>query len=284
MATTSPTLGKRRTHLTFFLLLAGHVLLISAQLTTPQGHSVLQAGLLALFSPIQRTGAATLDSIRDLWTGYVDLRGVRQENRELKEKVARLEQALWMERDRVASYDRMSRVMQLASQLPFESLVGQVVGLDASAWFQSLTVNRGSDQEVERNAPVIGSGGLVGRVVAVGAQVARVQLISDRTSSVGALLVRSRARGIVSGEGQTTLQMKYVSNLEDVKVGDLVVTSGVDGIYPKGLAVGRVESVRNGPGLFKLISLSPAANIERLEEVFILPAVGRRLQLTEKIE
>lgn len=284
MATTSPPLGKRRTHLAFFMLLAGHVLLISAQLTTPQGHSVLQAVLLALASPIQGAGAATVDSIRDLWTGYVDLRGVRQENRELKEKVARLEQALWMERDRVASYDRMSRVMQLASQLPFQSLVGQVVGLDASAWFQSLTVNCGSDHGVEINAPVIGSGGLVGRVVAVGPQVARVQLVSDRTSSVGALLVRSRARGIVSGEGQVTLQMKYVSNLEDVKVGDLVVTSGVDGIYPKGLAVGRVESVGNGPGLFKVIRLAPAANIERLEEVFVLPAMGRRLQFTEKIE
>jgi rod shape-determining protein MreC len=284
MASSSPTLGRRRTHLALFLLLAAHVLLISVQLTTAEGHSVFQTVLLAVFSPVQRAAAASLDSIRNLWTGYVDLRQVREENRELKEKVARLEQALWMERDRVASYDRMSRVMQLASQLPFESQVGQVVGLDASAWFQSLTVNRGSDQSVELNAPVIGSGGLVGRVVALGPQVARVQLVSDRTSSVGALLVRSRARGIVSGEGHAALQLKYVSNLEDVKVGDLVVTSGVDGIYPKGLAVGRVEQVRNGPGLFKIISLSPAANIERLEEVFILPAVGRSLQFTEKVE
>jgi rod shape-determining protein MreC len=284
VASTSPLLGRRRSHLAFFLLLAAHALLVSSQVTTAEGSSLLEVGILSAAAPLQRGGAALVEMLASFWTGYVDLRGVRRENLALRVKVARLEQALWMERDRMASYDRMSRVLQLAQQLPFESVVAEVVGIDATAWFRSFTVNRGTEQGVRLNGPVIGPGGLVGRVIAVGPQVARVQLISDRASAVGVLLARSRARGIVSGGGSAELQLKYVSNLEDVEAGDLVVTSGVDGIYPKGLAVGRVRLVRNGPGLFKAITLDASANLERLEEVFILPPVPRAPVFTEKIE
>ena len=284
MASLSPTFGKRRGHLLFFAVLAGHILLISSRLTTGEGQSVLHVGLLAVLSPFQKGGAASVGAVRSIWNGYVDLRGVRRENRELREKLARLEQTMWLERDRVASYDRLAQVVGLQSQLPFHSIVAEVIGLDASAWFQSITVNRGLVAGVQINAPVIGSGGLVGRVIAVGPSVARIQLISDRSSAVGVLLVRSRARGIVSGTGDGLLQLKYVSNLEDVQEGDLVMTSGVDGIYPKGLAVGRVEQVANGPKLFKEISLAPAASIERLEELFILPPVETNHKFTRKVE
>lgn len=284
MASITPTFGKRRSHLVFFIVLAGHVLLISSRLATGDGRSVLEVGLLTLFSPFQRAGAATIEGIRSVWNGYVDLRGVRAENQELREKVARLEQAKWMDRDRVASYDRMAQIVGLTNQFQVEPVVAEVIGLDATAWFQSLTVNRGEKDGVELNGPVIGPGGLVGRVIAVGEHVARVQLISDRASAVGVLLVRSRARGIVSGVGEGVLELKYVSNLEDVEAGDLIITSGVDGIYPKGLAVGRVESVRDGPKLFKEIALVPAAGIERLEEVFILAPVDNDFPFTKKVE
>ncbi|MFQ5791212.1 MAG: rod shape-determining protein MreC, partial [Acidobacteriota bacterium] len=161
-----------------------------------------------------------------------------------------------------------------AERLPFRSTVAEVIGLDASSWFRTITVNRGSERGVELNAPVIAPGGLVGRVVAVGARVARVQLLSDRDCAVGALLVRTRIRGIVSGAGQDELEMKYVNNLEDVVPGDLVVTSGMDAIYPKGIAIGRVATVRKGPRLFKIITLEAAASLDRLEEVFVLSPVG----------
>lgn len=225
-----------------------------------------------------------LNGIRSTWYGYFDLRGVREENQELREKVARLEQSLWMEREIVASYDRVSQVLDLAERLPFESTVAEVVGLDASAWFRTITVNRGLEQGIELNAPVVGPGGVVGRVIAVGPHVAQVQLLSDRDCSLGALLVRGRSRGIVSGAGNTELQMKYVSNLEDVSVGDLVVTSGLDGIYPKGIAVGRVSSVSNGPRLFKVIAVEPAAHLDRLEEVFILDALDAEHRFVERVE
>ncbi len=284
MATSGFTLVKRGSHVVFFLVLVGHALLISSQITTERGHSALQGVIMVALSPLQRGGEAVLSGIRSTWYGYFDLRGVREENHELREKVARLEKSLWMEREIVASYDRVSQVLDLAKRFPFESLVAEVVGLDASAWFRTITVNRGLEHGVGLNAPVIGPGGVVGRVIAVGSNVAQVQLLSDRDCSVGALLVRGRSRGLVSGAGNTELQMKYVSNLEDVSVGDLAVTSGLDGIYPKGIAIGRVSSVSNGPRLFKVITVEPAARLDRLEEVFILDVLGSEHRFVERVE
>jgi rod shape-determining protein MreC len=278
------SIRRRGSHIVFFALIVGHGLLISSQVTTPKGHSALQGAILTVLAPLQRGCEAAVNAVRSVWYGYVDLRAVREENRKLREKATRLEQALWMEREVVARYDRLSDVLQLAERLPFESVVAEVIGVDASSWFRTITVNRGLDRGVELNAPVVGPGGLVGRVTAVGPHVAQVQLLSDSDCSVGSLLVRTRTRGIVSGQGGAELQLKYVSNLEDVAVGDLVVTSGIDGIYPKGIAIGRVASVKNGPRLFKVISIEPAASLNRLEEVFILGPVGSNLELTKKVE
>jgi rod shape-determining protein MreC len=278
------SIRRRGSHIVFFALIVGHGLLISSQVTTPKGHSALQGAILTVLAPLQHGCEAAVNAVRSVWYGYVDLRAVREENRKLREKATRLEQALWMEREVVARYDRLSDVLQLAERLPFESVVAEVIGVDASSWFRTITVNRGLDRGVELNAPVVGPGGLVGRVTAVGPHVAQVQLLSDSDCSVGSLLVRTRTRGIVSGQGGAELQLKYVSNLEDVAVGDLVVTSGIDGIYPKGIAIGRVASVKNGPRLFKVISIEPAASLNRLEEVFILGPVGSNLELTKKVE
>ena len=278
------TIRRRESHVVFAALMVGHGLLISSQVTTPRGHSALQGSILAILAPLQRGSEAVVSAVGSVWYGYVDLRAVREENRELREKATRLEQALWMEREVVARYDRLSGVLQLAESIPFESVVAEVIGVDATSWFRTLTVNRGLDRGVDLNAPVVGPGGLVGRVTAVGPHVAQVKLLSDRDCSVGSLLVRTRTRGIVSGKGGAELELKYVSNLEDVAVGDLVVTSGIDGIYPKGIAIGRVTSVKNGPRLFKVIAVEPAASLNRLEEVFILQPVGSNLELTKKVE
>jgi len=285
--TTSAPLGSRGGHLVFCLVLVGQALLLSSQVTTETGHSALRALVIALFSPIQRGADGALGSLSSLWYGYVDLRGVRKENGRLKEEVARLDQALWMERDVVASYRRLSSVLELAERIPGDPIVAEIVGLDASAWFRTITVNRGTAHGVALNAPVIAAGGLVGRVISIGSDVAQIQLLTDRDCSVGALLARTRARGVVAGSGEqaspTGLTLNYVSNLEEVVEGDLIVTSGMDRIYPKGIAIGRVASVRNGPRLFKIVTVEPAASLDRLEEVFILEAASVS-EITERVE
>jgi len=280
-------IGARRGHFLFVLVFAAHALLLSSQVATERGHSAFRALLLALFSPLQRGVSAAVGGVRSTWNGYVDLRGVREDNARLREDNARLEQALWLERDQVASYRRLSGILKLAETMPYEPVVAEVVGLDASAWFHTITVNQGARRGVELNAPVVAPGGLIGRVISVGPDMAQVQLLTDRDCSVAVLLTRTRTRGMVNGSGDQTsptgLTLNYVSNLEDVVEGDPIVTSGIDGIYRKGLIVGRVASVRNGPRLFKLIIVEPAANLDGLEEVFPLPAVGE-IEMTDRVE
>lgn len=288
MATTvNAPLGSRGGHFLFVLVLAAHALLLSSQVSTERGDSALRSFLVMLMSPFQRGADAAVGTVSATWNSYIDLRGAHEENERLQEKIARLEQALWLERDVVASYRRLSGVLELAEQLPYEPIVAEVIGLDASAWFRTITVNQGKNRGVELNAPVVAAGGLVGRVISVGPTVAQIQLLTDRECSVGAVLTRTRIRGIVTGSGEqespSGLALTYVSNLEDVEAGDPIVTSGIDGIYHKGIAIGRVGTVRNGPRLFKIITVEPDATLDRLEEVFILPAVGA-LEITERVE
>lgn len=288
MATTIGTsLGSRGGHLVFLIAFSFHALLLSSQVATERGHSAFRALLLGTMSPFQRGADAVLGGAGSAWNNYVDLRGVRAENDVLRDKVARLEQALWLERDVVASYRRLSEELQLAGPFPYEPITAEVIGIDTSAWARSLIVNQGTERGVELNAPVVGARGLIGRVISVGRRVAQVQLLTDRDCSVGALLSRTRTRGVIAGTGDqaspTGLGLRYVANLEDVVEGDPIVTSGSDGLYHKGIAIGRVASVRNGPHLFKMITVEPAAELDRLEEVFILPAVPEP-DITDRVE
>ena len=286
-STVSVPLGSRGGHVLFVVFVVAQALLLSSQVTTERGDSALRSFVLMVASPFQRGAGAAVGSVRSLWNNYVDLRGAHEDNERLREEVARLEQALWLERDLVASHRRLSGVLELAERLPYEPVVAEVIGLDASAWFHTITVNQGKNRGVELNAPVVAAGGLVGRVISVGPTVSQVQLLTDRDCSVAALLSRTRMRGMVTGSGEqaspTGLVLNYVSNLEDVVEGDPIVTSGIDGIYHKGIAIGRVATVRNGPRLFKLVTVEPAVNLDRLEEVLILSAMGE-LEITERVE
>jgi rod shape-determining protein MreC len=146
-------------------------------------------------------------------------------------------------------------------------------------WFRTLTIDRGRDAGVALEAAVISPTGVLGRVIAVGPRAAKVQLLQDRESGAGVVVERSRVAGVVSGQlgfadaGPTDLVMKYVPSLADVVVGDLVVTSGMDRIYPKGLVVGTVRVVGPGSGLFKEILVMPAARPDQIEEVLVVKVV-----------
>jgi rod shape-determining protein MreC len=143
-------------------------------------------------------------------------------------------------------------------------------------WFRSLTLDKGEQDGVRLDAAVISATGVVGRVFAVGPHAARVQVLLDRDSGAAALVERSRVSGVVSGQvraseqGSEDLALKYVSERSDVVVGDVVVTSGLDRIFPRGLMVGRVRAVTTGTGLFKEILVAPSARFERLEEVMVV--------------
>src|SRR4051794_2760528 len=261
---------RQRSGFLFLGVILGHILLISAQVNSRTGVPVLESVTFGLFSEVQRTLSGGVSGVRRVWDGYIGLRNVKRENEELKRQLATAQIAVQEQRalaDRARGYQRL---LELRDRVSLVTAAAEIIGAAASPDFRTLTIDKGTRDGLRPDMAVIAPSGVVGRIVVPSARSAKVQLLIDRNAAAGVLIERTRAQGVVVGAGDDRLQMQYVSEAADVAVGDLVVTSGIDTIYPKGLAVGRVESVeKNGPS-FKKIVVRPAVDFTQIEEVLIV--------------
>lgn len=229
--------------------------------------------LLGLMRPLQIGAQTTVVRVRELHQRYTALRGVKGENENLKRRILDLE----AERNRLleaeATNRRLRELLDFRSQLPSGSTTAAVIGNSASTWFHSFILDKGSADGVLKGMAVVSPVGVVGQVVAVASRSAKVLLITDHHSGVDVVVQRSRARGIVSGSPENGPVMKYVKRSEDVQEGDRLITSGLDGIFPKGLLVGTVAKVRKkGYGLFQYVGVTLAVDPSRIEEVLVVSA------------
>jgi rod shape-determining protein MreC len=276
------------------LLLAGlvlvHLAVISHQVDGGGGVSLLQRGLLAVLSPLQRGVGAIVGGVGEAWRGWAFHRKTYQENRRLEQRVRRLETELQESSARAQDGVRLRELLDLRRAVPMETVAAEVVSRDGVPWFRSLTIDKGDADGVVLDAPVMCPTGVVGRVFAVGPHAARVQVLLDRDSGAGVLVERSRVPGVVSGQvsgqasGAEDLVLEYVPERSDVMVGDVVVTSGLDRIYPKGLVVGRVRYVGKGSGLFRDIRVEPSARFDRLEEVLVVRQAREPLETPRSVQ
>ena len=267
---------RQRTAVLFIAVVLGHIILISAQVNSSAGVPLLEVVTFGAFAEVQRGAAGLTGSVRDAWSGYGNLRHVRAENEELRRKLGELQVQFQQERARAERARQLENLLGFKQQLQVDTIAAGVIGASASLDFRGITIDRGTSQAVTANMAVIGPAGLVGRVVTPTAHASKVQLLIDRNAAAGALVERSRAQGIVVGSGVDMLRMDFVRATADVKAGDTVVTSGVDGIYPKGFVIGTVEQVENGNGIYKAIRVRPSVEFNRLEEVLVVktPAPG----------
>ena len=268
---------RQRTAVLFIAVVLGHIILISAQVNSRAGVPLLEVVTFGAFAEVQRGAAGVTGSIRDAWSGYGNLRGVRAENETLKRQLGELQVQFQQERARAERARQLERLLGFQHQLRVDTIPASVIGASASLDFRGVTIDRGSNTGVTANMAVIAPTGLVGRIVTPTAHASKVQLLIDRNAAAGALVERSRAQGIVIGSGEDMLRMDFVAATADVKVGDTIVTSGVDGIYPKGFVIGKVEQVDNGNGIYKAIRVRPSVEFSRLEEVLVVktpPAQG----------
>ena len=263
---------RQRTGYLMLVVVVGHVILISAQVNARPGTSVLENVTLGLFAKVQRLATSVGDGVVGVWTGYVGLRGVRAENEALSQDVAALQLQLQEQRAMAQRADRLEQLLEFRQHLVLPTVSARVIAADATPYFLTLTVDRGTEDGIRSDLAVLAPTGIVGRVVGQPTtRAARVQLLIDRNAAAGALIERTRASGVVMGEGdETSLRMEYVSNLETVWVGDRIVTSGIDGIYPKGFAIGAVTHVAQGVGLYQTIQIEPAAEFSQLEDVLVV--------------
>lgn len=247
-----------------------HVGIISAQVNTASGVPLLESLTFGAFSEVQRLTTNGVGGVRGLWSRYVALRDVEAENQALRRNVQDLQVKLQEERALAQRTETLRRLLELRERAGLETSAAEVIAAGASPDFRTMTIDKGASSGLARDMAVISPAGVVGRVILAGPRASKVQLIIDRNAAVGALIERSRAQGLVLGFGDNALQMEYVPGTADVKPGDLVVTSGIDGIYPKGFVIGTVAEVDRGPGTFHSISVQPAVDFSRLEEVLVV--------------
>ncbi|MDQ3213200.1 MAG: rod shape-determining protein MreC [Acidobacteriota bacterium] len=268
---------RRRTGILLFVMMMGHIFLISVQVQSKSGVPMLQAVTFGAFAQVQGGTSSVLHGGRSFWGNYIALRGARAENESLHKQVTELEIRLQEQRALAQRATRLQELLDLKASTPLPTIAADVIAGNPNPGMRTITIGRGTADGVEANMAVIAAAGIIGRVVGTpAAHAARVQLLIDRYAAAGAVVERTRAGGMVAGiEQDPPLTMDLVSNQADVKTGDLVVASGVDGIYPKGFRIGYVESSEKGPQLYRIITVRPAINFSSLDEVLVVLVPAR---------
>jgi rod shape-determining protein MreC len=259
-----------------------HVVLISAQVNTASGLPVLQVVTFGGFSEVQRATTAAIHGVRGLWSGYVALQQVQEENAALKQELQTLQVRFQQERAEAQRTDNLRQLLELRDRANLETVAAEVIAGPADPEFRTVTIDKGSSEGLATDMAVISPAGVVGRVILPSRRAAKVQLLIDRNAAAGALIERTRVQGVVMGVGDGTLKMQYVPGTADVKTGDLVVTSGIDGIYPKGFVIGTIDHADRGAGAYHEITVRPAVDFSRLEEILIVKSPPASRGATEE--
>jgi len=261
---------RRRTGYLFLAVIVGHVILISTQVTTKRGVPMLDAAVFGVFSEVQRAANSVTMGVRGSWQNYFALQQVRIENEQLKQQLGELQVRMQEERNLAQQSQSLQKLLDLKTSTSLSTTGAGVIAGGASPEFRTITIDKGTSEGVRSNMSVISPAGVVGRIIQPSTRAAKVQLLIDRNAAAGALIERTRAQGVVIGTGTDELRMDYVAGTADVKTGDVVVTSGIDGIYPKGFVIGQIQSVRRGAGEYSSIVIRPAVDFTTLEAVLIV--------------
>ena len=261
---------RQRSGYLFLVVTVGQILLISAQVNSKSGVPVIEQVTFGIFSEVQRGLSGGFSGVRRGWTGYVALRNLKVENETLKRDLASAQVAVQEQRALADRTRGLEKLLDLREHLKLTTVAAEIIGAAATPDFRTLTIDKGTRDGVKADMSVIAPAGIVGRLVVPSLRSAKVQLLIDRNAAAGALIERTRAQGVVVGGGDDRLRLEYMSEVFDVVVGDVVVTSGIDGIYPKGFVIGRIESVERAGTAYKRITIKPAVDFSSLEEVLVV--------------
>jgi rod shape-determining protein MreC len=253
-----------------FLQVLGLAVQVKTGANEDKDTRLIRMWALGAITPFERALVWVQNSTGNVWHNYFYLRGVRAENRQLKEQIEqmRLEQVRLTED--AAQARRLQTLLAFKEQFISKTVAAQVIGTSGSDLSRIVTIDKGENAGIKRDMAVITADGIVGKVLFVSPNLAQVLLISDQSSGVGAILDKSRLQGVLRGTANGEVALERVMSDEQVQPGETVLTSGGDQIFPKGLPVGTVTQVGKGKDLFLSINIKPAANLSKLEEVLVL--------------
>lgn len=243
----------------------------SLQLRNKSQATPFERTMLNILAPIAGATASFTQGIDRVWSDYIALVNVREENKKLRESVTVLNTRILATQEAILANERLKKLLELKDAIGVPTLAASVVGEDGSPWFRTLIIDRGEQDGLREGMAVIASGGVVGQLVKVAKESSRVLLLTDHASGIAAIVQRSRARGVVKGQGGNRCSLEFTVREDDVKVGDVVITSGIGQIFPKGYPIGEVTMVKKGDyGIFQTIEVRPTVDLMRIEEVLII--------------
>ena len=258
------------------LLTSGVLLILSLHLISTGVHpgdlaARPQSAILEIVSPVDAAFTRLSEGASSLVGDYLDLLNVRKENTHLRIELARVKS----DQARLAELEvenrHLGELLELKDALGTNAVAANVIGGDATGLSRTLILASGTSDGLRTGMAVLANQGVVGKIIAISQHASRVLLIDDHNSALDGFDQRSRARGIVAGMVDDGLILKYADRSQDIRSGDTIVTSGLDGIFPRGLLVGTIQSVhREGPGLFLAVRITPAVDFRELEQVLIV--------------
>jgi len=259
-------------HRAFFVLLVvlvAQLLLLSAQITRNHKVRLIQVWAVAVFDPFGRALHGATETAMGTWRAYRDLLTTSEQNRELQLQLASARAEIQRLAEQAAEGRRLRELLEFKNQLPFPSVAAEVIATSPGEAANAIFIDKGADAGLVPDLAVTTPAGIVGKTIAVFPRTSQVLLMTATSSGVAAALARSRVQGIVKGAGPNLCELRYVMNETPVSTGEIILTSGLDQIYPKGLPVGTVTQVGNG-NIYKDIRLKPAAALDRLEAVLVI--------------
>ena len=253
-------------------VVTGHILLISAQVGIRPDATLLESVVFGSLAGAQRWVAAAGAVLHDGVSAVASLREAQRENENLRADLEALQVRVQEQRALASKTTNLERLLGLRRSLRWRTVSARVIGSDATPYFRSVTIDRGTGDDVRLDHAVMAPDGVVGRVVApTSARAAKVQLLVDRKAGAGAYIERTGMPGTVFGTGDiSSLEMNYVPNVEPVVVGDQVLTAGDDGIYPPGLLIGTVQAIEQADGPSQRIRIAPAVDFATVQHVLIV--------------
>lgn len=257
------------------------LLIVSLSILTYSAARLYETGLLRkavleIAAPVKDAINLSLKSLSDLWSRYLFLVGIEDENRRLQHENAVLNELLNSYREAHLEGLRLQKLLEVKNGLHHRAVAARVIDNDRTSLFKTLLINKGTTEGLRVGLPVLADQGVVGRIIETSWHASRVLLLIDENSNIDALIQRSRAQGILQGAGSDGCNLKYILRAENVQIGDVVLTSGMAGVFPKGLLLGAVTgtSVQEG-SLFQRIEVRSAVDFGKLEEVLVaIPEKG----------
>ncbi len=269
----SRVLSKHRTLILLGLVLVGALVSITADVSSSLIVEKLDSLISYGFYPLQKGVTALQDVASDAFGAVMAVGRLRLRSEKLEETVDLLQSKVVRTRELEKENERLRKLLGFAEKRDLKFMPVELIGKDATSWFNMVTIDKGGRDGIKKNVGVVTDSGVVGRVLNVQPLTARVLLLSDSNSRIGAVVQRTRAQGVVQGNDRGGCILKFLDPMANVARGDLVVTSGDSLIFPQGLAIGEVTRVEHGRGeLLKWVELRPSAKLSQLEEaVVILP-------------